>query len=220
MTGRARKSLAHRQLQPVWRRRCHSKQPLWHGFTLIELLIVLFIISILAAMIFPVFARARESARKVTCLSNIAQLGTALQLYAADWHGVFPPKDNDWAPLEPYVKNRDAFLCPDDASARASVRREAQPTSPIVSSYIYRSGLANDGLPSEIVAFDGEVWHLGGRNVLFLDTHTSWMSAPVFWPMAPERVLALDPVFQALTPEQQRAAREGQPIPGSLPWRR
>jgi prepilin-type N-terminal cleavage/methylation domain-containing protein/prepilin-type processing-associated H-X9-DG protein len=191
------------------------------GFTLLELLIVLFIISILAAMIFPVFSRARESARKVTCLSSIVQLGSALQLYAADWSGAFPPKDNDWSPLDPYVKNRDAFRCPDDASLRPSASppdEEHQPVQ-IKSSYIYRSGLANDGLSREIVAFDRWIWHLGGRNVLYLDAHGSWVNALQFWPTAPERVLALDPVFHALTPEQQKAAREGRQIPGELPWK-
>jgi prepilin-type N-terminal cleavage/methylation domain-containing protein/prepilin-type processing-associated H-X9-DG protein len=191
------------------------------GFTLLELLIVLFIVSILAAMIFPVFSRARASARKVTCLSNIVQLGTALQLYAADSSGAFPPHDNDWAPVEPYVKNRDAFRCPEDASLAASPAQsqdQKQPTQ-IRSSYVYRSGLANDGLPGEVIAFDGWIWHLGGRNVLFLDTHGAWFNASSFWAVASARVLALDPAFQALTSEQQKAAREGEPIPGELPWR-
>ena len=84
------------------------------GFTLVELLIALMIISILAAMLFPVFARARESARKITCLSSVAQLGTALQMYAVDWHGALPPKDNDWAPLYNYVRNIDVLHCATD----------------------------------------------------------------------------------------------------------
>ena len=54
------------------------------GFTLIELLVVIAIIGILAAMVFPVFARARESARKVVCLSNIKNIALAFQMYLAD----------------------------------------------------------------------------------------------------------------------------------------
>ncbi|MBN1460995.1 MAG: type II secretion system protein, partial [Armatimonadetes bacterium] len=54
------------------------------GFTLIELLVVIAIIGILAAMVFPVFARARESARKAVCLSNVKNIGLAIQMYLAD----------------------------------------------------------------------------------------------------------------------------------------
>src|SRR5215467_6546992 len=54
------------------------------GFTLIELLVVIAIIAILAAILFPVFAQARESARKTTCLSNLKQLGIGMAMYASD----------------------------------------------------------------------------------------------------------------------------------------
>src|SRR5438445_10640700 len=60
------------------------------GFTLIELLVVIAIIAILAAILFPVFARARESARRATCLSNLKQLGTAFQMYAQDYDETYP----------------------------------------------------------------------------------------------------------------------------------
>jgi prepilin-type N-terminal cleavage/methylation domain-containing protein len=60
------------------------------GFTLIELLVVIAIIAILAAILFPVFARARESARRATCLSNLKQLGTAFQMYAQDFDETYP----------------------------------------------------------------------------------------------------------------------------------
>jgi len=61
------------------------------GFTLIELLVVIAIIGILAAMVFPVFARARESARKAVCLSNVKNIALAIQMYLADNNDTFPP---------------------------------------------------------------------------------------------------------------------------------
>ena len=64
------------------------------GFTLIELLVVIAIIGILAAMVFPVFARARESARKAVCLSNVKNIALALQMYLGDFNDSFPPGEH------------------------------------------------------------------------------------------------------------------------------
>src|SRR5512146_1538478 len=61
-----------------------------HGFTLIELLVVIAIIAILAAILFPVFAKAREQARKTACISNIKQLGLASLMYVQDYDETFP----------------------------------------------------------------------------------------------------------------------------------
>jgi len=64
------------------------------GFTLIELLVVIAIIAILAAILFPVFAQAREKARQTGCISNCKQIGTAVMLYVQDYDEVFPMSDN------------------------------------------------------------------------------------------------------------------------------
>src|SRR5919108_973651 len=95
------------------------------GFTLIELLVVIAIIAILAAILFPVFAQAREKARESACLSNVKQLGLALQIYAQDYDETLPnhaaDTDNFLAPkapanwakaLSPYAKNTQIFSCP------------------------------------------------------------------------------------------------------------
>lgn len=83
------------------------------GFTLIELLVVIAIIAILAAILFPVFAQAREKARQVSCLSNMKQIGTASMMYVQDYDETYPmskstvgTRTSDWRVMvSPYIKN-------------------------------------------------------------------------------------------------------------------
>jgi prepilin-type N-terminal cleavage/methylation domain-containing protein/prepilin-type processing-associated H-X9-DG protein len=94
------------------------------GFTLIELLIVIAIIAVLAAILFPVFSQAKESAKKSSCLSNSKQLGLGILLYAGDAEEVLPPTQNGdsvlWPDLlEPYVKSKKVRVCPDDTATNS-----------------------------------------------------------------------------------------------------
>ena len=93
----------------------------YSGFTLIELLVVIAIIAILAAILFPVFAKAREKARQTSCLSNLKQLDLGMQMYISDYDETLPPR-TDWGVglsiyhlpdlLNPYVKNAQLWECP------------------------------------------------------------------------------------------------------------
>jgi len=86
------------------------------GFTLIELLVVIAIISILASILFPVFARAREKGRQAACVSNVHQLCVAFQMYAQDFDEIVTPGclgTQLWHDLiYPYTHNRQIYVCP------------------------------------------------------------------------------------------------------------
>ena len=99
------------------------------GFTLIELLVVIAIIAILAAILFPVFAKVREKARQTSCLSNLKQLGLGYIQYTQDYDGTYlfgsePCPQNycghglGWAgQIYPYVKSTGVYACPDDPTS-------------------------------------------------------------------------------------------------------
>jgi len=99
------------------------------GFTLIELLVVIAIIAILAAILFPVFAQAREKARAISCISNLKQIGIAYRMYMSDYDEMVPPCYQYYSPtpadnpynnilyypdiMNPYVKSAGIWVCPD-----------------------------------------------------------------------------------------------------------
>lgn len=104
------------------KRPCHAgwRRP---AFTLIELLVVIAILAILAALLFPVFARSRERGRRNHCLANERQIGLALAMYLQDHDQIFPPggpKVWEWrrnrlvGQLQPYCRNEHLFRCPAD----------------------------------------------------------------------------------------------------------
>jgi prepilin-type N-terminal cleavage/methylation domain-containing protein/prepilin-type processing-associated H-X9-DG protein len=155
------------------------------GFTLIELLVVIAIIAILAAILFPVFARAREKARETSCRSNLKQIGLALHMYASDYDGLLPIADDKPVTnpilgfgladvIQPYVKNRQVHRCPSDTTGWW----KSDGTS-----YDYGFGLISapvcidaplPGLEPADCPLDGDfetTWHNRGNNILYADGH-------------------------------------------------
>jgi len=156
------------------------------GFTLIELLVVIAIIAILAAILFPVFARAREKARQSSCQSNIKQLTLGLLMYAQDYDerymqfGYAIPgmplgscgTNVCWWRflLYPYVKNWQVFLCPS-----ANPQDASSSLQQYLDHYGYNSRIANRSMadvtsPAQIIAL-GDAGHWAG------DLYDGWLYA-------------------------------------------
>jgi len=138
----------------------------YEGFTLIELLVVIAIIAILAAILFPVFARARENARRASCMSNLKQIGLGFMMYIQDYDEKFPPylinyttsptapngvtPSNPYAwsdALQPYIKSTQVYQCPSQSgsapvgSAGGPFAGQADPTKWGYTDYWYNSML-------------------------------------------------------------------------------
>jgi prepilin-type N-terminal cleavage/methylation domain-containing protein/prepilin-type processing-associated H-X9-DG protein len=126
------------------------------AFTLIELLVVIAIIALLAAILFPVFGRARENARKSACANNLRQLGTSIEMYKQDFDNRFLAggQANTTCPryrLTAYMKNNQLWVCPSDNNATVRAM-----TNPLNVSYNLNNQLsdepeANIIRPAEIV---------------------------------------------------------------------
>lgn len=101
------------------------------AFTLIELLVVVAIIALLAAILFPVFARAREKARQSACQSNMRQMGLALMQYTQDYDETCPfayisDSGKSWKEaLEPYAKSTQIYICPSNALGKSNISYSA-----------------------------------------------------------------------------------------------
>ena len=173
------------------------------GFTLIELLVVIAIIAILAAILFPVFARAREKARQSSCLSNTRQLILGILMYAQDYDerlpldGTLPlagayPQAPFWdARILPYVKNEQIFICPSAPSGTRTYRyntvrgrngdRLATIEFPATTLLLVdATGGGFNQLNAWGLRNDGDIieTHNGGANFGMADGHAKWLKTP------------------------------------------
>jgi prepilin-type N-terminal cleavage/methylation domain-containing protein/prepilin-type processing-associated H-X9-DG protein len=153
------------------------------GFTLIELLVVIAIIAILAAILFPVFARAREKARQASCSSNEKQIGLAMMMYVQDYDEMYPSVYDDgngypagriiWADkILPYVKNRELFRCPSQSINITAQLAGLWPGSlqatryQMPMSHVFPEGLS---LPASMASFAAPA-----ETVMILESSNAW----------------------------------------------
>ena len=156
------------------------------GFTLIELLVVIAIIAILAAILFPVFARARENARRSSCQSNMKNIALGFKQYIQDYDESYPAKGTWTTAIYTYTKSDQVLRCPSAGNSDATVASKID--------YLYNAGLdtaseaqidatavtvlnaeAARGVATSGSAATAPTRHFDGSNYSFVDGHVKWL---------------------------------------------
>jgi len=168
------------------------------GFTLIELLVVIAIIAILAAILFPVFAQAREAARKATCQSNLKQFGNAFQMYRSDYDEKFPMggwfgakstpepigRSRDWhIAIYPYVKSTGVYWCPSSTDGHTNPAAWNR----VSSDYLFNNHLGRDGDGLNESAITGPA-----DCVMLLEGHSDWGRGQCITPFSNNTMVSND----------------------------
>jgi prepilin-type N-terminal cleavage/methylation domain-containing protein/prepilin-type processing-associated H-X9-DG protein len=184
-------------MQRVWKR----------GFTLIELLVVIAIIAILAAILFPVFARARENARRASCQSNLKQIGLGFKQYTQDYDELFPVYNvggvgttvsgnftvSEWVQaLQSYTKSVQIFQCPSEPNTNGTdyyYNRTVSNSNETSFNNSANSVLLTEGTDTNVCSNAtatakitsgtpaAYARHLDGSNYAFIDGHVKWLQS-------------------------------------------
>ena len=192
------------------------------GFTLIELLVVIAIIAILAAILFPVFARARDKARQAACQSNLKQLGLAAMMYIQDYDEMLPAHHRQYFTgfwdtryfsyydaFGPYTMNEQIYICPSGSHSVGGSWREDMPNA---EGFFGRSFRTSYGVvvdhghfrpPDTTIPFGHGIWAWGGAGV----------SMAEFDRPAEKILIAEMSTHQAGRPSHIGFTDDGQPIP-------
>ena len=169
------------------------------AFTLWEIVGILLVLVVVAALLFPIFARVNPTPKRHQCLSHLKQIGLGFMQYAQDYNERFPPishGENGWADLlEPYLKSRQLFVCPNGEAApderrsdyfmnarlsRFAMEKLTQSASTILGGDGQDNGATNSHLIEPLISQTTDKTaparrHLDGANYLFADGHVKWM---------------------------------------------